>query len=59
VAERLGHGVEAYERLLSAAVSLLGAPDLARSPEATVGPAIEGMLAYAHGLSRARAADET
>ena len=58
VAERLGHGVEAYERLLSAAVSLLGAPDLARTPEATVGPAIEGMLAYAHGLSRARAADE-
>jgi hypothetical protein len=54
VAVRLGQGVDAYEQLLSAAVALLAAPDLARSPEATVGPAIDGMHAYAHGLTRAR-----
>jgi hypothetical protein len=57
VADRLGHGVDAYERLLAAAAELLAAPDLSRSAEATVAPAIQGMHAYAHGLTRASDSD--
>lgn len=55
VAARLGRGVTAYEDLLAAAVTLLGAPDPARSVDVLVdtvlGPAIEGMQAYTHGLT--------
>ena len=54
VAQRLERGVDAYERLLAASATLLGAPDLGRSADSVLTPAIEGMQAYTAGLSTAR-----
>jgi len=53
VAARLARGVDACELLLAAAATTLGSPDLARSAEDVIGPAVDGLLAYAHGLSTA------
>jgi hypothetical protein len=53
VAARLGTGVDAYEGLLAAAATLLGAPDLGRSVTEVLGPAVEGMQSYTHGLATA------
>jgi hypothetical protein len=50
---RLDRGVDAYEALLAASATLLGAPDLGRSADAVLLPAIEGMQAYSAGLSAA------
>ncbi len=51
VATRLETGVGAYERLLAAAAAVLGAPDVGRTAAEVVAPAVEGMQAYAHGLT--------
>lgn len=53
VEARLERGVDAYEALLAASATLLGAPDLGRSADAVLLPAIEGMHAYSAGLAAA------
>lgn len=53
VEARLARGVDAYEALLAASATLLGAPDLGRSADAVLLPAIEGMHAYSAGLTAA------
>ncbi len=50
---RLARGCATYESLLAAAATLLAAPDIARSTEDVLNPAVEAMTAYAHGLARA------
>ena len=57
VEQRLERGVDAYERLLAASATLLGAPDLGRSADSVLTPAIEGMQAYTAGLSKANELD--
>ena len=54
VESRLDRGVDAYEALLAASATLLGAPDLGRSADAVLLPAIEGMHAYSAGLAAAQ-----
>jgi hypothetical protein len=51
VRARLAAGVDTYERLIAAAASMLAAPDLGRSSEAVLGPAIDALAAYTGGLS--------
>ena len=58
VEQRLGRGVDAYEALLAASATLLGAPDLGRSADAVLLPAIEGMHAYSAGLATAAGTEE-
>ena len=53
VEARLARGVDAYEALLAASATLLGAPDLGRSADVVLLPAIEGMHAYSAGLAAA------
>ena len=53
VRARLARGCATYESLLAAAATLLAAPDIARSTEDVLNPAVEAMTAYAHGLARA------
>jgi hypothetical protein len=53
VRARLARGCEKYDELLAAAARLLAAPDYTRSTEAILGPAVDAMLAYAHGLQKA------
>jgi hypothetical protein len=59
VAARLARGADAYERLLAAAATLLGAPDLAGGADDVLGPAVEGMQAYTHGLAVAEGLDSS
>jgi hypothetical protein len=47
---RLAEGVETYDRLLAAAATMLAAPDMGRTSIQVLGPAIEALTAYAHGL---------
>lgn len=54
VRTRLAEGCDTYDALLSAAARLLSEPDMGRSTEDVLGPAIRAMVAYAHGLQRAR-----
>lgn len=49
---RLDAGCGTYERLLTASASLLAAPDVSRSTDAVLAPAIEALQAYTHGLQR-------
>ena len=51
LAVRLALGVETYDRLVAATAAMLSAPDLARSTDDVLGPAIDAMHAYAHGLT--------
>lgn len=51
VRARLATGIDTYERLIAAAAAMLAAPDLGRSSEAVLGPAIDALTAYAEGLS--------
>ena len=51
VRRRLLAGVDTYERLISAAATVIAAPDLTRSSEAVLGPAIDAMQSYAYGLT--------
>jgi len=53
VRERLATGCTTYERLIAASATMLAAPDIARSTDEVLGPALEGLTAYAHGLQRA------
>jgi hypothetical protein len=53
VRSRLADGCTKYDELLTAAARLLAAPDMTRSTDAILGPAVDAMLAYAHGLQRA------
>lgn len=53
VAERLNTGCDSYENLIAAASALLAAPDAERSTHVILQPAIEALIAYSHGLSRA------
>ena len=47
---RLADGCATYDALLSAAAQLLAAPDMSRSTNEILSPAVDAMLAYAHGL---------
>lgn len=51
VAARLDRGVSAYEALLGAAATLLGAPDVARNVDDVLTPAMQALQAYTHGLT--------
>jgi hypothetical protein len=53
VRQRLADGCATYDRLLAAAAQLLSAPDITRSTSEVLSPAVDAMLAYAHGLERA------
>lgn len=53
VRDRLATGCTTYERLIAASATLLAAPDMDRSTDEILGPALEGLTAYAHGLQRA------
>lgn len=52
VRDRLATGCGTYERLLAASATLLAAPDLDRTTDEVLGPALQAMTAYAHGLQR-------
>jgi hypothetical protein len=53
VRERLSTGCVTYERLIAASATMLAAPDIARDTDDILGPALEGLAAYTHGLQRA------
>jgi hypothetical protein len=53
VRERLATGCATYERLIAASATMLAAPDMARSTDEVLGPALDGLSAYTHGLERA------
>ena len=53
VRDRLDRGCATYDSLLAAAARLLASPDLSRSTDDILGPAIDAMVAYAHGLETA------
>lgn len=53
VRERLAAGCGMYEELLAAAARLLAAPDPGQNTGAILDPAVQAMIAYAHGLQRA------
>jgi hypothetical protein len=50
---RLADGCATYDELLAAAARLLAAPDATRSTAQILSPAVDAMLAYAHGLQKA------
>lgn len=50
---RLADGCTTYDGLLAAAARLLSAPDATRSTAEILTPAVDAMVAYAHGLQRA------
>lgn len=52
VQQRIVEGVVVYEQLASAATSLLATPEMV-STESVLRPAIDGMRAYAYGITRA------
>jgi hypothetical protein len=53
VRQRLADGCATYDELLAAAARLLAAPDMTRSTAEVLTPAVDAMLAYAHGLQKA------
>ena len=53
VRSRLADGCATYDELLAAAARLLAAPDTTRSTSEILSPAVNAMLAYAHGLQKA------
>lgn len=53
VRDRLAEGCDTYDHLLAAAAQLLSAPDMSRSTSEILTPAVNAMLAYAHGLQTA------
>jgi len=56
VRERLTTGCATYERIIAASATMLAAPDMARSTDEVLTPALEGLAAYTHGLQRAAGA---
>lgn len=57
VRARLTTGCTTYEQLLAASATMLAAPDIARSTEDVLSPALAAMAAYTHGLQRAAGED--
>ena len=55
LSRRLDAGCAAYDALLAACARLMAAPDLGRGTDAVLGPALDAMVAYAHGLRQAEA----
>jgi hypothetical protein len=53
VRARLAEGCGTYDELLAAAARLLAAPDMSRSTTEILAPAVDAMVAYAHGLQKA------
>ena len=53
VKQRLAIGCSTYETLLSAAAGLLAVPDMSRSTQEILAPAVQALTAYAHGLQQA------
>lgn len=53
VRARLATGCTTYEQILAASATMLAAPDIARSTDEILGPALQAMAAYTHGLQRA------
>lgn len=53
VRDRLATGCATYERLIAASATMLAAPDVARGTDEVLGPALDGLAAYTHGLQRA------
>ncbi len=53
VRERLTMGCATYERLIAASATMLAAPDVSRSTDEVLIPALQGLAAYTHGLQRA------
>lgn len=53
VRDRLATGCATYERLIAASATMLAAPDVARGTDEVLGPALDGLSAYTHGLQRA------
>ena len=53
VQSRLATGCTTYEQLLAASATMLAAPDIARSTDEVLSPALQAMAAYTHGLQRA------
>lgn len=53
VRERLATGCATYEQLIAASATMLAAPDIARSTDEVLAPALDGLTAYTHGLKRA------
>lgn len=53
IIQRLARGCDSYDSLLQAAMRLLAAPDLSRTTDAILQPAVDALIAYAHGLNRA------
>jgi hypothetical protein len=56
---RLSAGCATYERLLAASATLLAAPDVGRSTDEVLGPALDAMSAYAEGLATSAQAFST
>lgn len=52
VRTRLTTGCETYEQLLAASATMLAAPDMSRGTGEILGPALNALSAYAHGLQR-------
>lgn len=50
VSQRLRTGAQTYERLVAASATMLAAPDIARSTDEVLGPALDALTAYTHGL---------
>lgn len=57
VRSRLTTGCTTYEQLLAASATMLAAPDIARSTDEVLSPAVAALTAYTHGLQRAAGED--
>jgi hypothetical protein len=53
VRSRLITGCATYEQLLAASATMLAAPDIVRSTDEVLSPAVAALTAYTHGLQRA------
>lgn len=55
---RLASGCAAYDALLAACARLMAAPEIGTSTDDILGPALDAMVAYAHGLRRSAGIEE-
>jgi hypothetical protein len=55
---RLASGCAAYDALLAACARLMAAPEIGTPTDDILGPALDAMVAYAHGLRRSASVDE-
>lgn len=55
---RLASGCAAYDALLAACARLMAAPEVGTSTDDILGPALDAMVAYAHGLRRSASVDD-